>query len=523
MRRFGILLCAVFLIVSLSSVVMADSGLGLPRIFGDNMVLQSGASVPIWGWAAAGTKVSVSVGSQTVSGVAGADGKWMVRLKNLRQSDTPATVTVKADKTITFKNVLIGDVWLGSGQSNMEMAMAEITNANEEIAAADYPKIRLFTVQRNESGILAEDVVGQWAECTPESVRRYSATLYLFGKEIHQKTKVPLGLIHSSVGGTRIELWTPPAGFDLIPDFAHYPKSIAAVDEAFAKTLPERLTAVEEWTKATRKALADNKPIPLYPEWPRRPGPEGGAAVLYNGMIHPIVPYALRGFVWYQGEWNGGENEIYTKRMQALVGGWRKVWGNESLPFYYVQLARMPEKDHSPWLANGLTPTREAQLKALSIPNTGMACIIDLMGSSGWHPGDKQDVGRRLSLWALKNEYGMKSIVPSGPLYKSMRIDDGKIVISFDYADKGLIAGTKTDVQPFQKLDTNELPSFAIAGEDRQWHHAKAVIEGKTVVVSSPEVPNPVAVRYAYCNDPEPCHLYNTDELPASPFRTDDW
>lgn len=240
-------------------------------------------------------------------------------------------------------------------------------------------------------------------------------------------------------------------------------------------------------------------------------------------MIHPLVPYGLKGFVWYQGEWNGGENEIYTKRMQALVGGWRKAWGNEDLPFYYVQLARMPEKDHSPWNGSGLCPTREAQLKALSIPKTGMACIIDLEGSSGWHPGDKQDVGKRLALWALRNDYGMKDVTPSGPLYKSMRIDGGRIVVSFDYADKGLILGTKKDVAPFRRDESGVVGSIAIAGEDRKWVPAKAVIEGQTIVVSSQEVPNPVAVRYGYTNDPDNCNLYNTDQLPASPFRTDNW
>ena len=518
----GIRSVAIGIVIGCMSMA-ARAAVRLPHIFGDNMVLQAGAAVPVWGWATPGGKVAVTIDAQTVTAVANAEGKWKLVLKNLQKRETPTTFTVKADETVSFQNVLIGDVWLGSGQSNMEMAMADITNAKDEIAAANQPNIRLFTVPHNEQGMLAEDCNGRWVVCTPESVNRFSAVLYLFGREIFEKTRMPMGLVHSSVGGTRIELWTAPAGFDLIPEFANYTKSIALSDEAFRKNLPGKLTAVEEWTRSARKAVADNQLIPAFPEWPTRPNPEGGAACLYNGMIHPLVPFALRGFVWYQGEWNGGENDIYVKRMQALIGGWRKIWGMGELPFYYVQLARMPENDHSPWLGNGLSPTREAQRKCLSIPHTGMASIIDLEGSSGWHPGNKQDPAKRLTRWALRNEYGMKDLVPSGPLYKSMRVEGSTIVLGFDAVGTGLMVGLKKGLEPVQKASNTTPGSFAIAGGDKKWFPAKAAIKGAEVVVSSPDVAKPVAVRYGYCNDPDNCNLYNNEGLPASPFRTDEW
>jgi sialate O-acetylesterase len=515
---------ATFGIVIGCMALPAHAEVRLPNIFGDNMVLQAGESVPVWGWATPGDKVSVSIDAQTVTAVADAEGKWRLILKGLKKRDTPTTFTVKTDETLSFNNVLIGDVWLGSGQSNMEMAMADITNAKDEIAAAKYPNIRLFTVPRNEQGMLREDCDGRWVVCTPDAVNRFSALLYLYGREIFEKTKMPMGLIHSSVGGTRIELWTAPAGFGLIPEFSKYSNSIALSDEAFRKNLPGKLTALEEWSKQARKALAGNQLIPAFPEWPTRPNSEGGAAWLYNGMIHPLVPFALRGFVWYQGEWNGGEGDIYVKRMQALVGGWRKIWGRGELPFYYVQLARMAEKNHSPWLGDGLSSIRDAQLKSLSIPHTGMASLIDLEnGEFNWHPGNKQDPAKRLARWALNHEYGMQNLVPSGPLYKSMRVDGDKIAIAFDYVASGLMVGLKKGLEPVQRLTDAELASFAIAGEDRKWVLAKASIKGAEVVVSSPDVPKPVAVRYAYANNPEGCNLYNKEGLPASPFKTDDW
>jgi sialate O-acetylesterase len=497
--------------------------LRLAGIFGNNMVLQQGALTPVWGWAAPGQEVEVVVAGQTVRATAGSDGKWMVKFANLQRSDGPVTLSAKGPGSLLCTNVLIGDVWLGSGQSNMEWPTREITDASAVISAAKHPSIRLFTVPRVMKAQRAYDVQGRWVVCQPETVREFSAVLYLFGREIHTQTGMPLGLVHSSVGGTRIELWTAPEGFELVPQFAELPRSIRAVDERYRSELPPKLAELEAWLKETRAALAAGKPVPLTPDWPDHPHPRDGAAVLYDGMIYPLVPFALRGVIWYQGEWNGGENDIYVQRMKALIGGWRAVWGNPDLPFYYVQLARMPQKECLPWQGDGLAPTREAQRRSLAIPHTGMATIIDLEGNSDWHPRNKQDVARRLSLWALRNEYSRSNLVVSGPLFNRMTVEGDRVRIRFDSVGSGLMVATKDGLEPVKPRPDEPLRNFAIAGADRKWVHAKAVIEGKEVLVYSTEVPSPVAVRYAYCQDPTGCNFYNQEGLPASPFRTDNW
>jgi sialate O-acetylesterase len=275
--------------LSVLCLPLACAKVRVPNVFGDHMVLQRELPVPVWGWADPGEKVTVSFAGQSSSAVADADGKWTLKLAALSASASPEELCVSGRNTVRFADVLVGDVWLGSGQSNMEFAMREVLNAKEEIAGANKPLIRLFTVPRCEKA------------------------------------------------------------------------------------------QMEDWIAQTKKALASGGRVPVAPEWPNHPGLEFTG--LYRGMIYPLVPFALRGFVWYQGEWNGGENDIYVKRMQALIGGWRAVWGNPDLPFYYVQLARMPQKDCLPWQGDGLSPTREAQRKCLSIPHTGMATIIDLEGS----------------------------------------------------------------------------------------------------------------------------------------------
>jgi sialate O-acetylesterase len=399
-----------------------------------------------------------------------------------------------------------------------------VANAQAEMAAAaSFPSIRLFTVPRLMKAQRNYEVQGRWVVCGPETVRDFSAVLYLFGREINTQTGIPQGLVHSSVGGTRIELWTAPEGFEAMPEFAEQARSIREVDERYRKDLPAKLTEVADWVHTARAALASGKPVPLTPDWPDHPQPRDGAAVLYDGMIRPLVPFGLRGVIWYQGEWNGGENDVYVKRMQALIAGWRAVWRRPTLPFYYVQLARMPQKDSLPWQGDGLSPTREAQRRSLAIPHTGMAVIIDLEGDSGWHPRNKQDVAKRLSLLALKNQYGRSNLVASGPLYRSISVEGKAIRIRFDSVGSGLMVASKNGMEPVEPTPGKPLRNFSIAGEDRTWVPAVAVIDGADILVSSPEVPNPVAVRYAYCQDPPGCNLYNKEGLPASPFRTDVW
>lgn len=503
-------------------VLSARAEVRLNRLFTDHMVLQREMLAPVWGWADPGERVSVQFAGQSATAVAGPDGKWMTRLGPFAASSSGRDLVVTGKNTLTVTDVLVGDVWLGSGQSNMEFAMRDVENSKDEIAGADRPLIRLFTVPRSEKSQLADDVDSKWVVCRPDTVRDFSAVLYLFGREINAETKVPVGLIHSSVGGTRIELWTAPEGFATVPEFAGAVQGIEAAERQYREQiLPKALPLLEDWIARTKTALANGTRVPVAPDWPDHP--RLGNSGLYLGMIHPLVPFGLRGVAWYQGEWNGGENDIYVRRMQALIAGWRQVWNRPDLPFYYVQLARMPQKDDPPWLGDGLSPTREAQRKSLAIPHTGMAVIIDLPGDSGWHPRNKQDVARRLSLWALHNEYGRKDLVFSGPLYREMTVEEDRIRLRFDHVGSGLMAGSKNGLEPVKPAPDQPLKEFAVAGANRKWVLAEARIDGADVVVSSLEVPHPVAVRYAYCNDPEGANLYNKEGLPASPFRTDDW
>jgi len=509
-----------FLILTISTTAHAD--VRLAGVFSEHMVLQRGMAVPVWGWAAPGEKVAVTFAGQACSALADKDGKWMTRLAALSASTTPRELRVAAHNTVSISDVVVGDVWLGSGQSNMEFAMRDVLNAKEEIASANKPLIRLFTVPHCEKAQIAEDVNAKWLTCAPDAVSGFSAVLYLFGREIHAEVGVPIGLIHSSVGGTRIELWTAPEGLALVPEFADKVKGIDDTEKFYREQLlPKALPLMEDWIGRTKTALANGTQVPLTPDWPNHPALEFSG--LYRGMIYPLVPFALRGVLWYQGEWNGGENDIYVKRMQALIGGWRAVWGSPELPFYYVQLARMPQKDCLPWQGDGLAPTREAQRKCLAIPHTGMATIIDLEGDSGWHPRNKQDVAKRLSRWALRNEYGRHDLVVSGPLYRDMAVEASKVRLHFDSVGTGLLIGAKSGPEPLQPTPGRPLTNFAVAGADQHWVRATALIDGKDVLVSSPEVPQPVAVRYAYCQDPVGCNLYNQEGLPASPFRTDAW
>ncbi len=508
------------LVALAASVARAD--VRMPGLFTDHMVFQRDREVPVWGWADPGEQVALAFAGQRVMVVAGADGRWQARFAPLKACAVPQELLIAGRNTVRIGDVLVGDVWLGSGQSNMEFAMRDVENAQAEMAVATNVTIRLFNVPRNEKHQVADDVNASWAVCSPAAVRDFSALLYLFGREIRARANVPLGLIHSSVGGTRIELWTAPEGLASVPELADGVKGIADAQRHYREQiLPQALPVLENWIARTRAAMASGAPVPVAPDWPNHP--RMGNAGLYVGMIQPLVPFSLRGFVWYQGEWNGGENDIYVKRMQALIGGWRKAWGCEDLPFYYVQLARMPQKDNPPWQGDGLAPTREAQRKCLAIPHTGMAVIIDLPGDSGWHPRNKQDVAKRLSLWALRNEYGLKDLVVSGPLYRDMVVEGDHVLVRFDHAGSGLMAGAKDGLKPVLPTPDVQLSGFAVAGADRKWALAKAEIGGHGVRVFTPGVPNPVAVRYAYCQDPAGANLYNREGLPASPFRTDEW
>lgn len=490
---------------------LAPAAVRLPAVIGDNMVLQRDQAVPIWGWADAGEKVTVTILGQTKSAQADANGKWMVRLDALAAGG-PHTMTVAGENTITLKNLLVGDVWLCSGQSNMQMSVARSNNAEEEIAAANYPQIRLLSVPSKGTQQPQQDFQGQWAECGPATVGGFSAAAYFFGRKLHQDLDVPIGLIHCSWGGSSCEAWVRR---DVLEADARYKPLLENWDQRAATYDPQKAQEawqkqMDAWKKKAAEAKAAGKEPPRAPRKPADPRVgQHRPANCYNGMLLPLIPYAIRGAIWYQGEANAGRAYQYRQLFPLMIRQWRNDWAQGEFPFYYVQLANYmavkPEPGESTW-----AELREAQTMTLQTPNTGMAVIIDIGEANDIHPKNKQDVGNRLALWALAKTYG-KKLVYSGPIYRSMEKKDNQIVLRFDHAGSGLVA---KDGQP--------LKGFSIAAADKKFVWAEARIAGDTVVVSSPAVPDPVAVRYAWADNPV-CNLYNQEGLPANPFRTDDW
>jgi sialate O-acetylesterase len=451
----------------------AQAAVKLPAMFTDHMVLQREQPLPVWGWDDAGQEVTVTLGDAKATAKAGADGKWAVKLP-AQKAGGPLTLTVAGSSTATVNDVLVGEVWLCSGQSNMEWTVGGSTNPQEEIANAKYPQIRHIKIGHRPAATPQTDVPSAgWEVCAPEKAGNFTAVGYFFARYLHQKLNVPVGLIGSNWGGTRIEPWTPPCGFQQVPAL----KDIADKLDTFP-------------VKDDKGNINHQTPL-----------------ALYNGMIHPLVPYALRGAVWYQGESNNGEGMLYLEKQKALIGGWRTVWGNPDLAFGFVQLA--------PYRYGG-DPTKlagiwEAQTATLAVPHTGMAVTVDISNLADIHPKNKQDVGKRLALWALAKEYGQANLVYSGPLYKSMKVEGNKIRLVFDHVGGGLVS-----------RDGKPLTRFTIAGDDKNFAEAKAEIDGDTVVVQADAVAKPVAVRFGWHQEAEP-NLSNKDGLPASPFRTDKW
>lgn len=467
-----------------TSAAQADVTPG--SIFGDSMVLQQEMPVPVWGQAEPGEEVTVTFGDQTKKATADKDGRWQVKLDSLKANAEGRPLKLVGKNAVELKDVLVGEVWICSGQSNMEWAVRSSLNSKEEIEAADHPQIRLFNVPGHITSPVPKDTCpGEWQICSSKTVSGFSAVGYFFGRRLQKELDVPIGLVGSNWGGTRIEPWTSPAGFESVPEL---------------KKIAEQVAAYTEDTKVAG----------------------GSPSAIYNAMIHPLAPFAMRGAIWYQGESNGGEGESYYHKTQALVNGWRKLF-NPELAFYWVQLANFQKPNDNPAGGDGWANLREAQRKALDIKHTGMAVIIDIGEAGDIHPRNKQDVGDRLAQWALHQTYGKKDIVPSGPLYKSHKVEGNAIRVSFDSVGGGLMVGKKEGLSPSEEVTDGKLSRFAIAGADKQWHWAEATIDDDTVVVSSPEVKEPVAVRYAFSMNPEGANLYNKEGIPASPFRTDDW
>lgn len=500
----------------------------LASIFSDHMMLQRDQPIHVWGRAEPGEGVRVKLGGAEASAQADTEGRWLVTLPAMKEG-RDLELNVTGNNSVVVRDVILGDIWLCGGQSNMEWSMAG-SDAAEDIKAAHFHDIRRVKIRHVESPRAEEDapIGSPWKICTPESVREFTAVGFYFARDVQAATGVPIGILDDNWGGTAIEGWVPPEALELVPEFAAAAEGRRKAIADHRAALPGRLDEIARWITATRQALAANTPterLPVPPALPVLPT-VGGWGPRYNAMIYPLIRFPVKGFLWYQGESNGGEGDSYRHKMHALVKGWRKAWGRDDLPFYFVQLASYQNPTDNPAGGDGWAKIREAQRHVLDIPHTGMAVITDtvpLAASGDIHPRNKFDVGKRLARWALNHDYGKADVVPSGPLFKALVVEGDKARVTFDHLGGGLMVGRKEGKQPVVEDAGGELKRFAIAGEDKKWHWADAAIVGDAVVVSSPAVPKPVAVRYAFSMNPDGANLYNHAGLPASPFRTDDW
>lgn len=497
----------------LAWVTVLRAELRLPAIISDHMVLQQKQSNPIWGWDTPGTKITVSFAGQTYSTTAGNDGKWTVKLAPLPANAAPQTLTVVGSTKREIKDVLIGEVWMCSGQSNMVFTLADDWTGDLEAARSDLPNIRLITVPRVGTQELQNDFKGEWQASTPDSARKFSAVGFFFGRYLHEILNVPVGLIDNAWGGSAAEAWVRRASLEKDPRFKPLMDSTvkheAELQSEKGKADFER--AMTAWKAAEEKAKAEKKSPPRAPFSPQqwlagnaRPGN------IFAGVVHPTLGYGLRGVIWYQGETNAnaGRSYEYASLFPFLIEQWRREWGQGDFPFYWVQLAayKAERPDPGAW-----AELREAQTKTMLLPNTGQAVIIDLGEGKNIHPRNKHDVAARLVRWALVKDYGMKLPYRS-PEFKSVVITGNKATITFDCFGSRL--------RPF---DVEEPRGFAICGPDKVWHPATGrILDGNTVELWSEQVEKPIAVRYAWADNPA-CNLFSNDGLPVTPFRTDNF
>ena len=483
----------------------------LPAIFGNHMVLQQGQKDRVWGKAEPGEEVTVKFADQSKSTKAGDDGKWSVTLDPLPVGG-PHTLSVRGKNEVNFEDVLVGEVWICAGQSNMEMDVNGVNDADLEVRAAKHPKIRMITVPHFGTQEPQADFKGKWETCTPETARHFSAVGYFFGRQLRETLDVPIGLIDESWGASAAEAWVNRSTLAADQKYAPMLKRWEKTEQDAEKEKAEYPQKLAEWKEAAEKAKADGKAAPKPPENPEgklnnqfRPGN------IYNGSMKPVLGYGIRGVIWYQGETNAGRAYQYRDLFPLMIKAWREEQGQGDFPFYWAQLAdfmnEKPEPSDSAW-----AELREAQTMTMDrLPATGQAVIIDIGEANDIHPRNKQGVGLRLARWALARDYGV-DVTYRSPTYKSMERRGDKIVLTFDHVDGGLKA-----------FDVNELRGFAVAGTDRKFAWAKARVVGKDQVeVSCEQVPEPVAVRYAWADNPV-CNLTSKAGLPATPFRTDEW
>jgi len=505
MVRWRVVLVALLMF---GVLLHASADVKLPALIGDNMVLQRGLPLKVWGWADAGEKVTVSFKDQKAEATASDKGQWLATLPAIADAGGPFELTIAGKNTITLKNVLVGEVWVCSGQSNMQMSVAGVKNAADEIAAANYPNIRLFGVPNVTSQTPLDDVKSSWRECTSANIPGFTAAGYFFGRDLSKALNVPVGLIGTSWGGTCAEAWstvpTLKADKDFDQQFANWDKAIAD----YPQNLEKYKAALEAWKKAAAEAKAAGKPAPRQPYAPNGPDSPNRPGNLYYAMIAPLVNYAIRGAIWYQGESNAGRAYTYRKLLPLMIADWRKAWGLD-FSFYIVSLANFMARKDEP-AESAWAELREAQSMTAAMPNNGIAVIIDVGDAADIHPKDKQTVGNRLALQAEGRTYGM-NVPCDSPSYAGMSIEGSRIRVRFKGVYDGLVA-----------KDSKFVRGFAIAGADKKFVWATAHIQGDSVVVYSRKVKQPVAVRYAWADNPK-CNLYNKAGLPADPFRTDTW
>ena len=524
-------------LIAAAAPLMSVADVKPAAIFADNMIIQRETQAPVWGRADAGEAVTVT-GSwgKTAKATAAADGKWMVKLET-PEAGGPHTLTIQGNNTVEINNVLSGEVWFCSGQSNMDFFMQQLSKTRggtppedqktaqyikNEIASAQDDQLRQFEVTKNTSPLASLDTFeGAWIISSPEQNADFTATGYFFGRELRQKLNVPVALVKCAWGGSRVEPWVPAEVLQQDPELAtYYNETIAQLKEQLASWDPVQAKAkyqegFKRWEDGGKKGRrprqsvspSEDKQLP---------------SSLFNAMVHPVIPYAIKGAIWYQGESNEKANTFkYETNLRGLISGWRKYWGQGDFPFYIAQLASFKAPVTEPRDFDGWASICDQQRRTLGLKNTGMAVLHDIGEAKDIHPHNKVDAGKRLALWALKHDYKQELAVCSGPLYQSHAIQGNQVVVTFDSAGSGLMAGSKIGMADAQE-STESLKLFQICGADRQWQWGEAEITSNNqVTVSHPDIAEPTLVRYAWASNASAANLYNKEGLPASIFTTE--
>ncbi|HNQ34993.1 MAG TPA: sialate O-acetylesterase [bacterium] len=504
-------LFSTLLTLLILAAVPARAEVRLPSVFGDHMVIQRDLAAPIWGWADPGETVTVTIGGKKKSAAAGPNGRWQVKLDPMAAGG-PHEITVAGSKnSITIKDVLVGEVWVCSGQSNMGVRVRSSINSDTEIANANYPRMRLFQIKQDFSAEPKTDLPASWQVCSPETVSGFSGVGYFFGRDLHRELDVPVGLIYGCWSGAWAEAWLSRDGLANPTVKGVIENWWGKISDSYPGQLKKYNEDLAKWEETVKQAREKGETPPRKPAPPFDPANSYlTPGFLYNAMIAPVAGYSIRGTIWYQGEGNIRWGYRYRKIFAALIRDWRRQWGQGDFPFLFVQIAGWRDVPKEP-VESSFSELREAQLYTWqTVPNTGMAVTLDI-GGGVVHFRNKQEVGRRLALAALANTYGRKNLAYSGPVYRSARREGDKLRLEFDHLGGGLVTSDGGPVQ-----------SLAIAGEDKKFVWAESKIEKDTLVVWSPKVTEPVAVRYGWGENP-PINLFNKAGLPASPFRTDTW